>query len=150
MRGRLGPQVVKWQMSFEQVLNTFWTSTRRGAALDDGDGDFEWTQSLERFCSRHRDVGAGALSELVDVSAREVIDHMGSLGVDVPPVPLLGDVCPWCGRRMSSSGRARESGLCDSCHRRLMTSLRADARAELDAARVDSRMRLDDYGVRHG
>lgn len=61
---------------------------------------------------------------------------MAAIGVDVPPVPLLGDVCPWCGARMPVSGEGALSGLCDACHSRLMTSMREAARADGRASRV--------------
>lgn len=125
--------------------------------MEDSDDGRTWTRALERFCSRHRDVGAGALAELLDVPAREVIEHMLSLGVDVPPVALLGDVCPWCGGRMPVSGGGSRSGLCDACHVRLMVSLRESAGAEADAERLsvrdgaaDTRARSRRGGVRRG
>lgn len=90
----------------------------------------EWTTLDERFCDHHADCGAAQLAELLATTPLDVIRHMGALGVDVPPVPLLGEVCPSCGGRMPVRGRARESGICDACHTRLMYELRTAKRAE--------------------
>lgn len=135
----------------EHVVDTFWTGSRLTASAiggATGDGGREWTGAEERFCSHHRDVGAGALSELLGIPSAEVIRHMDSLGVDVPPVPLLGSVCPWCGRRMPVAGEGALSGLCDACHARLMTSLRETAAAERRARRVSSRVASSDWRAR--
>ena len=70
------------------------------------------------------------------MSARDVIDHMDALGVDVAPVPLLGDVCPMCGRRMPVAGRALEDGICDACHTRLMREMAGVRDAECAEARA--------------
>lgn len=48
----------------------------------------------------------------------------------MPPVPLLGEVCPRCGRRMPVRGHAVENGVCDACHSELLLELRATRRAE--------------------
>lgn len=89
-----------------------------------------WTGVEERFCDHHADAGARVLASLLGREPREVILHMGEVGVDVPPVPLLGDVCPTCGRRMPVRGHAAERGVCDACHRRLLMEMRAVKDAE--------------------
>lgn len=55
---------------------------------------------------------------------------MGALGVDVAPVPLLGESCPRCGRRMPVRGHGRENGVCDACNTELLLELRSCRRSE--------------------
>ena len=117
------------------ILST-WPTERTGTATPHG-ADHEWTGIEERFCDHHADCGAPQLAALLGTTARDVIDHMGAIGVDVPPVPLLGEVCPVCGRRMPVRGRAAENGICDACHQRALTELRAAARAERAAHNAD-------------
>ena len=112
----------------------FWTrlrhATREPGGRPTSPADHEWTGIEERYCDHHADCGAAQLAALLGTTARDVIDHMGALGVDVPPVPLLGESCPRCGRRMSVRGHGRENGVCDACHTELLLELRSCQRSE--------------------
>ena len=134
-------------MRFDGFSTDFSTRRRqpgRHPTSPAGDHDHEWTSTEERFCAHHADVGAGLLADLLGVTGRELIDHMGSIGVDVAPVPLLGDVCPLCGRRMPVAGHARDNGVCDACNSRLSMEVRAVRDAELRAHNDVRRSRMAD------
>ena len=84
-------------------------------------------------------MGAPLLASIVGTTAGDVVRHMYPLGVDVPPLPLLGSTCPMCGGRMPVSGNAAEHGICDACHQRLMTEARMVREAERRAYNEDRR-----------
>lgn len=89
-----------------------------------------WTGIEERYCEHHADAGAPQLADLLGKDRHDLIEHMAGLGVDVPPVPLLGETCPSCGRRMPCTGEAARNGICDACHTRILIELRSSREAE--------------------
>lgn len=130
-------------------MNTFSTGRRRrGSGITGIEVDHEWTQFEERYCHHHRDCGAAQLGDLLGIPGREVVEHMASLGVDVAPVPLLGGVCPSCGRRMPVAGEAAARGICDACNTRLMMELRASWAADRRSYNVSRSVSMGE--ARHG
>lgn len=129
-------------MGFERVFDT---SSTTGGDLTGNESDHEWTGIEERFCSHHRDVGAFLLAELVGTTPSDVVNRMGDLGVDVPPVPLLGGVCPMCGRRMPVAGEGAARGICDACNTRMRMELRASWDSERAARAVASRQAMGEW-----
>ena len=64
------------------------------------------------------------------------------LGIDVAAIPEEGAVCPWCGRRMSTSGTGyRLAGICEACWIDYRRMCREAMDAEVAARRADAASR---------
>lgn len=121
------------------------TSADSGGDLTGNGADHEWTGIEERYCDHHRDVGAHVLADLLGTTAPDVVAHMGALGVEVPPVPLLGSTCPMCGGRMPVAGEGAARGVCDACNARLRMEARASMESERRVRAVASRMAMAEW-----
>ena len=101
----------------------------------------DWTQAEDRWLATHAGDGAEALASLLDVTTAELIGHALDVGIDIPPRPLMGQRCVWCGHRVTPYGKGWQSGLCEACYQDHLADLRAEATLERRARRRNDMLR---------
>lgn len=107
-----------------------------------------WTKSIDVWLRHHADDGAEVLAELLDVPTSDLIDHALDMGIDIPPRPLMGDVCPWCGERMTPHSEGYASGVCSTCYRKHLIEARRRTKEEREAHQEDRLERLSAHRQR--
>lgn len=111
----------------------------------------EFSRAELRFIRNHAGDGASVLAELLERPVAELLEAAYEWRIDVPPRPVLGEVCPWCGRRMTTDGTGyKRAGICDACYRRHRMEARASAMGEVEAIRADDLERYHRHRERHG
>lgn len=93
------------------------------------DGE-KWTDNEDRWLRYHAGDGALALGIVLERSPREIVLHGIDVGIDVPLRPLLGDICPWCGGRVTPGGRGTGAGICDACWESYLSDIKAESQRE--------------------
>lgn len=108
--------------------------------------DRPWSDEEERWLRRHRNDGRAAVADALGRTEEAVRAKARRLGIEVPARPILGELCPICGYRHTTSGtEAARAGMCVTCwarHKREVYEARRDELAEArayDAAKKRAR-----------